>query len=76
MDAQQFENKGLRPGARVLIQLDSRIVRAGIFLGQGDSPVDPQRGGLFLAIEPERRVVEWIELGYVGDISVAIPPDA
>ncbi len=76
MDAQQFENRGLHPGTRVLIELDSRVVRAGAFLGQGNSPVDPQKHGLFLAIEPERRIVEWVELAYVRDISATIPADA
>jgi len=38
--------------------------------------VDPQKHGLFLAIEPERRIVEWVELAYVRDISATIPADA
>lgn len=76
MNAQQLAAKDLRPGTRVLIQLESRIVRAGLFLKPGESPVDPQREGLFLAIEPQRNVVEWVDLAYVRDISVAVPPDA
>ena len=76
MDAQQFEDSGLRPGTRVLIELASRVVRAGIFLGTGDSPVNPEKHGVLLAIEPEQRVVEWVDLAYVRDISAAIPADA
>jgi len=76
MDVQQFEDRGLHLGTRVLIELASRVIRAGIFLGTGDSPVDPKRHGVLFAIEPEQRVVEWVDLAYVQDISATIPVDA
>jgi hypothetical protein len=76
MELQQLEDKGLRAGARVLVELASRVVRAGIYLGTGASPVDPETRGVLLGIEREMRVVEWMDLGYVRDIQAALPPDA
>lgn len=57
-------------GDRVLVTLQSNVVRSAVYLGIAPGPVNRNREGFLLSLTPGGEVVEWVDMEYVKKLEV------
>lgn len=57
-------------GDRVLVTLQSNVVRSAVYLGITPGPVNRDREGVLLSLTPGREVLEWVDTGYIKKLEV------
>jgi hypothetical protein len=71
-----FESLNLQKGEAIVLETMSNIVRAGTYFGLSASPTGGKEEGVLLEIGSGAKIIEWIVLGHVKNIMVALPAGA
>lgn len=75
MELAKFESIKIEPETSVILETDSRVVRAGVFKGLIDSPAGQGGKGILLSISPDLKTLEWIDVESVKAVAVTFPAE-